>query len=466
MRSKIFFKRLFITIFVIAIVSGGIYLWKLYKTPIPYVQRIFKVEKVDNAYKIALRLKQEGLIRSAFPFYFSHLFLGRGTTVEPGAYKLSTDMNVKQMIFALEEKPYAKYVELPEGLNKEEMGDILAEALGWKVQDKQFFPHTMSGMQWQDYEDVLQDIFTDKYEWKKTKTQTFLTLSSLYVDPQYDFFKHMYMPGVYEIPLESSRAEVAGLIIDKFDTDNKDKDVALKKYLDTETMDNVAKLLETEMILMPDIVAIPPQDVTLKKEGGKLLLLFTTSYWNKGRGPLELVADPKTKGVVGDQDRDVYQRIYHLDGDYTERVSGKFLWHQTHLHYHFQDFAVYELLPVDIEDKNFSEVKSFKSTFCVRDSEPIDLSSPGANKEASYKICGKERQGISPGWADSYYFSYIDQRFDITNIPKGTYRLRVIINPKDRFDEITKENNVGEVLLSIDPSKSEVKVISEKQYGL
>jgi hypothetical protein len=96
----------------------------------------------------------------------------------------------------------------------------------------------------------------------------------------------------------------------------------------------------------------------------------------------------------------------------------------------------------------------------------VDLSHPGAQKEAGYKICGKERQGISQGWADSYYYTYKDQKFDITNLPKGVYRLKVVINPDDRFDEITKDNNTTEVLVAIDVEKNSAKVIGDLNQKL
>ncbi|HEY9583736.1 MAG TPA: endolytic transglycosylase MltG, partial [Candidatus Paceibacterota bacterium] len=381
-------------------------------------------------------------------YYFSHFAFGREAHPEPGGYKLSSAMRIRDMVYALEEKPWAKYVTISPDTTKEQMGEIIGEALGWGTLDRQYFAHTYAGMQWQNYEEILEEIFEKQYAWDKTEKEAFLTLSALYYDSQHDFLKKMYVPGTYEIPIDSSRAQVAGLLMEQFDKQYKDKKGALDSSLDKSTMDNIAKLIENEMVLMPDIVAIPPQDVTLKNVDGRTNLLFTASYWNKGRGALEFVADQSTREVEGDVERKVNQRIYHLDGDYEEHLSGVFLWHKEHRHYHFKDFAIYTLEPVEnIEGSNFPEKLSFKSTFCVRDSEPTDLSHPGADRNASYKVCGKERQGISPGWADSYYYTYIDQKFDITNIPKGVYKLKITINPENRFEEITKENNIGEALL-------------------
>jgi hypothetical protein len=368
------------------------------------------------------------------------------------------------MVYKLEDKPYAIYVTIEPGMTKQQIGDRIGSALNWNVLDKQYFSHTYAGMQWQHYQEYIQDIFPAAYKWNTTKTQTFLSMSALYNDEERDFFKNMYVPGTYEIQLDASRANVAGLLIDKFAEEHPDSKDTLQTYLDKGSMATVAQLIDKEMVLMPDIVAIPPQDITLKKEGDVTSILFTTAYWNKGSGPLELVADPKTKGIRADITRNVYQRIYHLDGDYTERLAGRFLWHQPHLHYHFEDFAIYTFESLD--DTKAKEKQLYKSTFCIRDSEPIDLSHPGANRDASYKICGKERQGISPGWADAYYYTYVDQKFTVSNLPAGKYSLKILINPKDRFDEVTKDNNVGETIIYLDVKNNIVKVLEEKNYGL
>ncbi len=463
---RMFSYRVLIPLLVAIVLAAGGYLWFINSTTPTPREVTFQVEKTDTIHTIARHLLDEGVIKHRAIFYFNYYVFGRQVPIEPAGYKLSNTMSSRNIVYTLESKPATKYVRIPSRLSKEQIGTIMADALGWDQLDRQFFSNTYAGMQWQKYEPYIEEFFQKRYAWDERKTHTFLTLSALYYDGTYDFLKNLYVPGAYEIPINASRAQVAGILIDKFIEENADDRVALVRYVDQTSADSVAKLIETQMVLMPDIVAIPPQDVTLKLVGNEKHLLFTTSYWNKGRGPLELIADPKTKDVVGDTERNVYQRIYSLDGNYTERLSGKFLWHATHRHYHFQDFAVYTLEPLDKTISIGADKKSLKSTFCVRDSEPIDLAHPGANKSASYTACGRERQGISPGWADSYYYTYIDQKFDVTGLPSGDYKLKILINPLDRFDEITKDNNVGETIFHLDMENNEVEVISEKNYGL
>lgn len=455
-------KGLFITLTVI-VASAAVYFVALSSAHISTEERLFRVEEGSSISAISKKLKEENYIKSRFLFQLSYFVFGHNKPIIPGAYKMVGDMSSREVVSVLEDTPWARNVFLPPNLNKEKIAVIIADALGWDMLDRQFFPHTLAGMQWQRYHDVIQDVFEREYEWNRTKKESFLTLSALYYSDEYDFFKHAYVSGTYEIPVESSRAQVAGILIDQFAKLHvKDEISGITHALDELAMNNIATMIEEEMELMPDIVAMPALDVTLTKKNGKNLLAFTTSYWNKGRGVLEFIADPKSKGVTGDLERKVYQRIYSLDGDYRERFAGSFMWHQPHLHYHFTDFAVYSFEPINVEGDSFKEGLHQKSTFCIRDSEPVDLAHPGAKKGASYSICGKERQGISPGWADSYYYTYVDQTFDVTKAPRGTYSLKISVNPKDRFEEITKDNNVSEVIVFLDVENGKVDVLEEK----
>jgi cell division protein YceG involved in septum cleavage len=427
---------------------------------------IFTVEAGDTIGDVARKLKDQHIITFESLFHLSRAIYGQEAAVAPGAYELSQNMSLKQVVHALDATPYAESVSIPADISRNKMGEIMAKSLGWKDLDKQFFGHTLAGMQWQRYKDQVESEFLRRYNWTQSERETFLSLSSTYDDEEYDIFKHVYEPGTYQIPLGSSRAQAAAAIIDKFALKHGDSEYAdMVKLLDVQAMDSIAALIKGEMELLPDIVSLPPSDVTLKTEKGRTYLLFTTAYWNKGRGPLEMVVDPKTKNIKSDIERKVFQRIYRLDGDYRERLSGSFLWHQAHLHYHFTDFAKYTLTVVDTDGKPFKTFAQAKATFCLRDSEPVDLTHPGSSRAPSYTICGKERQGISPGWADAYYYTYIDQRFDVTDAPNGKYLITILTNPDDRFEEVTKENNKAEALILLNVKDDFVKVLEERSYG-
>lgn len=214
--------------------------------------------------------------------------------------------------------------------------------------------------------------------------------------------------------------------------------------------------------LLPDLVPLPAKDLTLQTGvDGELRLLFSTTYFNQGRGALELRADPVTAGVRADIDRDVLQHIYRADGTSREKVVGNFLWHQTHLHYHYSDFIVYDLTVEAGE--NLEELSGIlqKSTFCLRDISRVLTDMPAAKPDATYKICGKELQGVSVGWGDTYYYNYPDQALNVESLPSGTYRLTFIANPEKRLEELAYSNNASYVIFQYNKENRTLQVIEE-----
>ena len=204
-------------------------------------------------------------------------------------------------------------------------------------------------------------------------------------------------------------------------------------------------------ILLPDLIPLPPADIKLDKREDGLFLLFSTTYYNPGLGQFELRADPKTKGIRADIERDVVQRVYHKDGSYEDSLVGNFLWHQEHLHYHYADFVTYDLSVVDAPPNPELDGLLTKSTFCLRDvSKVIGLELENAREEAEYKICGKELQGVSVGWGDTYYYDYPGQALNVTSLASGTYKLTFVVNPNRRLKEISFDNNIAWAIFKLD----------------
>ncbi len=211
---------------------------------------------------------------------------------------------------------------------------------------------------------------------------------------------------------------------------------------------------------LPDLVPLPPNDLVLSKAGDRILLSFSTTYYNQGDGPLELRADPATAAIPGDVEREVFQRIYNPAGTYRDRPAGTFLWHAPHLHYHFADFVIYNLEPIDPLDIAPFPSTQEKATFCVRDVSRVSLDLANRLADAEYKICGRQLQGVSVGWGDTYFFDYPDQNLDVTGLPSGIYRISFIINPEDRFEEVTKANNVSSTILELDMENLTLRILA------
>jgi hypothetical protein len=115
-----------------------------------------------------------------------------------------------------------------------------------------------------------------------------------------------------------------------------------------------------------------------------------------------------------------------------------------HDHYHFNNYALYQLL-----DSDGNEVlKGLKRAFCLMDTAPTPGYPLQRSNNARYDC---NRQGIQRGWADSYYNGLECQFIDVTDVPPGRYKLRVTINPNRFFPELRYDNNIGEIDVDITP---------------
>jgi UPF0755 protein len=82
------------------------------------------------------------------------------TTIPPGGYKLSKGMSLSQIARVLTQKPYMKWVVIPEGLRKEEIAVILGTALGWTKDQEAKWISTDTKMKYDNVEGVY---FPDTY---------------------------------------------------------------------------------------------------------------------------------------------------------------------------------------------------------------------------------------------------------------------------------------------------------------
>jgi hypothetical protein len=115
-----------------------------------------------------------------------------------------------------------------------------------------------------------------------------------------------------------------------------------------------------------------------------------------------------------------------------------FHYSECHGHYHFDGYAVYDLL--DAEGNVVAE--GHKQAFCLLDWENWS-GLPGGGYSCS-------NQGISSGWQDVYGGHLDCNWIDITDVPPGDYVLRISVNPpldatgKPPIIERDYENNVLE----------------------
>uniref|UniRef100_A0A3Q0RIK1 Lysyl oxidase homolog n=1 Tax=Amphilophus citrinellus TaxID=61819 RepID=A0A3Q0RIK1_AMPCI len=108
-------------------------------------------------------------------------------------------------------------------------------------------------------------------------------------------------------------------------------------------------------------------------------------------------------------------------------------WHSCHQHYHSMDaFSNYDLLDVITGHK---VAEGHKASFCLEDTN----CDPGFRRRYA---CTSHTQGLSPGCHDIYAANIDCQWIDITDVPPGTYILKVTVNPNFHVLESDFTNNV------------------------
>lgn len=162
-------------------------------------------------------LKEKGFIKSETGFkiaYFKTHGIGITATTcadcfAPGAYKISKSMTAWELARALK-NPYMKWVVIPEGLRKEQIADIIGEALGWDDATKQ--------------------------KWVTNYTAMKL-----------DEIEGMYFPDTYLIPIDEAPLKVADRLRAKFNEKFQPyADEALKQNIKWTTLLKLASVVQRE----------------------------------------------------------------------------------------------------------------------------------------------------------------------------------------------------------------------------
>jgi hypothetical protein len=187
--------------------------------------------------------------------------------------------------------------------------------------------------------------------------------------------------------------------------------------------------------LQPNLRAFPASNLSVVDNPLTLTpeLRFAVTSWNSGLGPLEVRAG----AVVSSDEQEVWQRVYDVQGGYTDRRAGLFHYHETHNHFHFDDFAVYKLAPVGVPDGGTSS----KTTFCIMDTTKVDGRLSGAPRKAVYTTCNAIVQGMSVGWGDTYGAQLPGQSIDLTGYADGLYELTITVDPLELLTETSDDDN-------------------------
>ena len=136
----------------------------------------FVVSRNATQAEILDKLKTQSFIKNETAFRFV-LFL-RWETVQPGGYKIIKNMTAWQLAGKLE-RPDMKWVVVPEGFRKEQIGELLQKTFGWNANELK--------------------------KWNTVSTA-----------PSPDYTEGVYFPDTYLIPIDESGENIAKRMLDQF----------------------------------------------------------------------------------------------------------------------------------------------------------------------------------------------------------------------------------------------------------
>ena len=190
----------------------------------------------------------------------------------------------------------------------------------------------------------------------------------------------------------------------------------------------------------PDLRTRPPTDLRFDVlADGTHVLRFTNTVWNAGEGRLELEGNPRPRQAGSA----VYQNLYDAPTGGARvghrQVSSDVVYHPTHEHYHFADFANYLLLKQDRDGRyRATTQRGVKTGFCV-----LDWARVRGSSGPQYTECGRELQGLSVGWGDVYGY-WLDDQWVVLGgrrLADGEYGLRSTADPKGKLAEGGRDGN-------------------------
>lgn len=225
-------------------------------------------------------------------------------------------------------------------------------------------------------------------------------------------------------------------------------------------------------LLFPDELVIGDADGQYGQSDAEQVLRFTVATANRGDHRLDLLGTP---GV-----EDLRLRARQCIGwTFTSFLASKcggrvdvgwMVWHPEHAHWHFDDFALYELRRLAGDRPDMSDeglvVDGGKVSFCLQDSHREgegtidDPSSWFPSVETIISItCPGVHQGISSGWWDVYDYRLWGQQIRIGDAPDGNYALVVTVNPEGQLVETTDLDNMAFLEIELAEGGKQVRVV-------
>jgi hypothetical protein len=215
--------------------------------------------------------------------------------------------------------------------------------------------------------------------------------------------------------------------------------------------------------VLPDLAMAPLSDFRIETVNGRRLLRFTAMMVNVGSGHFEVRGSREGPADQMRVDQIIFETTAR-DSPVARRLptEAEAKWSgDGHDHWHVQEMMRYDLWG------GRGTFRGAKVGFCFLDSDPWNLSLPGAGPFSYYRgsWCQNTpsalsyRMGISVGWGDEYEYYLAWQWVDVTDLPSGAYTIRAKVDPYGFFVEEDDENQCGYTRLSFTTTSNAVTVL-------
>ncbi|HEX5902225.1 MAG TPA: lysyl oxidase family protein [Actinomycetota bacterium] len=274
-----------------------------------------------------------------------------------------------------------------------------------------------------------------------------------------------------EVAPGDETAEIDVTVVDRGELDHAD---ATARAEVPESLDRpsapVPDVTNPDPSTLPDLVALPAYRMNTQARKGRDYLNFFSTEWNEGPGTFVI------EGFRGQDEGSMDAFQYFLDGNgvATGRAGiGELEFHRGggHNHWHFEEFTRYSLL-----DASKTQVLvSGKQSWCLVNTDAIDLTVPNARWLAYGQDLGTScgtpgalwiREVLDVGWGDTYAQFLGGQGFNITNLPNGTYYVRVHVNPTGSILESDVANNIEDRLIKLKGRPGHRRVVVPPWHGI
>ena len=180
MSSKI---KIGIILGTIVLIAAGLFLAQRFFFAAPQSQEkkeVFMVSLKQNESQILDKLKSQGFIKNKTAVNLILSLRHKHDAIQPGGYTVSKNLNAWHIVDRLTAGPDMKWVVIPEGWRKEQIGELLAKTFNWN------------------------DNNLDRWNTEITKMKI-------------DYIEGTYFPDTYLIPVSDSGLDMANRMTRNFD---------------------------------------------------------------------------------------------------------------------------------------------------------------------------------------------------------------------------------------------------------